>query len=691
MYTKIKAQHLALLAYIYIRQSTLEQVFNHKESQRLQYNLVEKAQQLGWPCPEVIDEDLGRSGSGSSKRPGFARLLQAVMENLVGAVFCLEASRLARNSQDWAQLLHYCALTDTLIIDQDGIYDANNPNDRVFLGMKGTMSQYEVSLFRQRAQQAREAKAARGQYYTNLTAGFVLTDDSHCEIDPDKRVQEAIALLFGKFKELGSISQVVQWFRDNGLVLPVRNGGTAKGKIEWKQPQTGLVRRMLLNPFYAGAYAYGRSQACIRFVDGQPRKRQRENLPVSEWKVLIQDHHPGYISWDEYLANRQTLQDNQSKRGLPMKGAAKRGPALLQGLLRCKKCGQKLHVRYSGSQPNMARYRCPGHRRAGLDENCINFAGAVLENLVEQQLLQVVQPGAISAALEAERLYWQKQKECEQQVVYAIEQAEYEANRCFEQYNQVDPKNRLVAATLENRWNAALEKVEEIKRQLDGIRSDYRPLSEKQQQTLHELANNLAKAWHHPKADMQLKKRIVRTVIKEIIVDVDAENNLEAVIHWFGGKHTQYTLVRRKKAQVQVQEPPDVLHLVGQLVATCKDQEIARILNLLKIRTESGETWRAHRVQTFRQMHNIPAFDESQYAKNGWVNLQQAAELLQVHPETVRRLIKAKLLKARQVIKYSPWIIEKEHLQSEELKKFAQSINKNPKILSQKNPNQLSL
>lgn len=690
MLTKIQAHHLALIAYIYIRQSTLEQVFKHKESQRLQYKLVDKAKELGWPSPEVIDEDLGRSGSGATKRPGFSWLLQQVMAYKAGAIFCLEASRLARNSYDWSRLLQYCALTDTLIIDQDGIYDPNNPTDSVFLGMKGTMSQYELSLFRLRAQQAREQKAARGEYYTNLAGGYILTPDIRCEMDPDKRIQEALFLFFRKFREFGSIPQLVEWFRAKELTMPYRASGYTADKVEWRLPETGFVRKLLLNPIYAGAYAYGRSRTDTRFVEDQPRKIWRKNLPIEQWKVLLKDHHPGYISWDEYLANRQKLQDNQSKRGLPMTGAAKRGSALLSGLLRCQKCGQKLYVRYSGSQPNIPRYRCKGQQHAGLADNCISFSGAALEILVEQQVLRVVEPAAISAAQEAERLYFEQQNQQAQSFVYALQQAEYEANRCFEQYNQVDPNNRLVAATLEARWNRALEKVEESKQQLERVRRTYQPLSEQQKQTLKQLADNLPKAWNHAKADIRLKKRILRTVIKEIVVDIDDDNNLTAVIHWFGGKHTQYTVKRRRKAQLKSDGQPELLQVIRELVATSKDQDIARVLNLLQIKTESGSTWRANRVQEFRQKHRIAAFDEDEYARKGWVNLQQAAEILQVQPETVRRLIKAKVLKARQVIKYSPWIIEKEHLQNKDLQKIAKSVNENPGILSRKNPNQLS-
>lgn len=687
---KIKAEHLALPAYIYIRQSTLKQVFKNKESRRVQYKLVDKAKELGWPSPVVIDEDLGRSGSGGAKRPGFSRLLQDVIAFKVGAVFSIEASRLSRNDSDWGQLLRGCAFTGTLIIDQDGVYDPNNVSDCAFLGMKGALSQYEVGLNVQRTQQAREEKAGRGEYYTNLPAGYVQPRGERCEMDPDKRTREAIYLLFKKFRELGSIAQVVDWFRSKELTLPLRTSGKTADRIVWRPPVAGYIRKMLLNPIYAGVYAYGRSRTENCFVDGQFRK-SRKNLPIEKWKIFLKDQHPGYISWDDYLANRQKLQNNQSRQGGEISGAAKCGKALLQGLLRCRKCGRKLYVRYSGSRPDSPRYQCQGQRHSGLDEKKVSFSGAALEALVEREVLRVIEPAAIAASRQAERLHAEGQKEQEQSVVRALEQAEYEADRCFAQFNQVDPNNRLVASTLEARWNTALEKAGAVKQQLEHIRAGYTPLTEKQQRTLEELAENLPEAWRRSQADIRLKKRIARTVIKEIVVDIDDDNQLHVVIHWFGGKHTEYALKRRRKVQLKSDDQPDVSRIIRDLVATSRDQDIARVLNLLRIKTESKEAWRANRVQEFRRTHNIPAFDEAEYARKGWVNLQQAAEILHVHPETVRRLIKAKMLKAEQVIKYSPWMIAKEQLQKEELRKVAESVNKNPKMLARKNPNQLSI
>lgn len=678
MQSKITLEHYSRKSYIYIRQSSMDQVYKHLESQRLQYKLVDRAKELGWSEPLVIDDDLGCTGSGTVIRPGFLRLLTAVEERKVGAIFCVEASRLARNNREWYQLIDYCALVDTLLIDLDGIYDPGNVSDRVYLGMKGTMSEYELGIFRQRAQAAILEKAKRGEYYTNLSAGYIKTDDNGCEMDPNQRIQDAFNLIFKKFREFSSATQVVSWFQTEKIEIPCKN---RSGEIIWKLPTESTILKILKNPIYAGAYAHGRSQTQTHFVDGQPRKKIVKELPIEQWKVLIKDHHKGYISWNEYLANRKQLEQNTNKRGPAVKGAPKRGPALLVGLLRCQRCSQKLRVRYSSSSPGIPRYVCRGQENNGQTENCISFYGAHLEQLVTEEVLRVVEPAAITAAQEAERLFYQEQSEKEQSLVNALAQAEYEANRCFEQFNLVDPKNRLVALNLENRWNTALEKVEKIKQHLAEVRKEYQPLTEQERKALYKLAEDLPKIWYHPHADVKIKKRIIQTIINEIIVDIAEDNYLAVFIHWAGGKHTQYRIKRRKKGERQNHLHPETEKIVRGLSEVVPDQDIARILNLLRIKTASGKTWNVVRVASFRRQHHIPVFDPVEYKKKGYVNLQQAADILGTYPTTISRLIKANILKAHQVVKYSPWIIDKEQLRDPAVINAVGSMKKGEKIL----------
>jgi DNA invertase Pin-like site-specific DNA recombinase len=680
MLARITNQHLIRMAIIYIRQSQPAQVKHHKESQRLQYQLVERAKQLGWEEVIIIDDDLGQSASGTRNRSGFEQLIIKVIAKKVGAIFCIDASRLARNNREWYMLLDYCCYTNTLIIDPDGIYDANNTSDRACLGMKGTMSEYELNIFRQRAQSAIRAKAERGEFYTSVPAAYIITADNNCELNPDQRIQDVTHLMFQKFRELGSVNQLVLWFRQENIELPIRR---RRGEIMWKLPQVSLIRDLLNNPIFAGAYVYGRTETEVRFDNGQPRKYRTE-IPFEQWKVVKQDHHPAYISWDEFMANRKRLSQNSSKRDHHKKGgAAKSGPALLVGLLRCRRCSQKFSVRYSSSNPGVACYSCRGQKNIGKCENCLSFYGSSLERLVEQEVLRVVQPKAIEAAEKAAQLFVQQQQQRQQAVVNALKQAQYEADRRFEQYNSVDPKNRLVAVNLETQWNQALKKVTTIKQQLDKINNEYQVLTEQQSKRFRKLATDLPALWSHPDTDIRIKKRILQTLIKEIVVDINNHNSINAVIHWMGGVHTQYQIKRRKKKSLPQNDTfPDIKQVITELAPIVADQDIARIFNLLKITTTSKQSWNSVCVYEFRQQHQIPAFDPQQYENNGWVNLKQAAELLGTFPETILRLIKANMLKARQVIKYSPWIIDKEQLKTPQLLQALNKLKNGTKTIS---------
>ncbi len=349
MSDKILSTHLARTAFVYVRQSTLQQVRDHTEGQRQQYALVERARALGFRETVLIDEDQGRSGSGKQERPGFGRLLSVVCQGDVGAVLALEASRLARNNRDWHHLVDLCALTDTLIIDAECVYDARQLNDRLLLGLKGTMSEFELGLLRQRARAAFEQKVQRGHALWELPVGFVRTEEHRIEKTPDRQVQRAIEGVFRKFTELGSARQTTLWYWDEELLLSHVVPGTAGREIAWRRPTGHRVNQILKNPCYAGAFAYGRTAAKTVVRDGRARQDNRRRKPPAQWKVLILDAHPGYICWEDYLRNQQMLEENGAERGAAHRGAAKHGPALLAGLLRCGRCGRKLHVNYSGN------------------------------------------------------------------------------------------------------------------------------------------------------------------------------------------------------------------------------------------------------------------------------------------------------------------------------------------------------
>src|SRR5271156_3841331 len=392
MSDKIKGHQLERGAYIYVRQSTPYQVRNHLESKERQYALAGRAEQLGFCKVVVIDEDLGRSGTGTQERPGFGRLLASVCQGLAGAVFALEASRLARNNRDWHHLVDLCALTETLLIDSDGVYDPRQLNDRLVLGLKGTMSEFELGLLRQRAREAFEQKVARGFALWEVPVGFIRTEEGQIEKTPDRQVQQAITTVFQKFQQLGSARQATIWFREEQIPLPHAKPGTAGRGVMWALPSSGRIRQMLRNPCYAGAFAYGKTAPRTVIEKGRGRQRSRYRKPQNEWKVLLVDHHSGYISWEEYLENLRRLEANVPWGDGEGSGAAKLGAALLSGLLRCGRCGRKLQVAYSGNDGRVPRYVCHGDRGNRGSNGCLTVGRLRADRAVVRRVLAAIQP-----------------------------------------------------------------------------------------------------------------------------------------------------------------------------------------------------------------------------------------------------------------------------------------------------------
>ena len=466
--TKITADHLGRGAFVYIRQSTADQLLHNPESRRRQYGLADRARQLGWTTVEVIDDDLGRSGGGIN-RPGFERLLAAICEGRVGAVFAIEASRLARNGRDWHTLIEFCGLVGTVIVDEDGIYDPRHPNDRLLLGMKGTMSELELSLFRQRSQEALKQKARRGALFLSVAAGYVRAGRDRIEKDPDQRVQEALSLVFAKFAELHSVRQVHVWLRDEGIALPVACHGAAEGRsIAWRLPLYNTVHNILTNPVYAGAYAFGRTMSKVSVEDGRKRIKRGLRRPQSEWDVLLKDQHEGYITWSEFERNQRVITNNATGKGSAVTGAVRRGELLLAGLLRCGHCGRKLYVGYGGKS---GRYYCHGALVNHGTARCISFGGLRADNAVGTEVLRVLKPLGIDAAVKALATQTSEISAARRQLELALQEARFSAAYARRQYDAVDPDNRLVASQLERRWNEALQVVHRLEgeiAELDG-------------------------------------------------------------------------------------------------------------------------------------------------------------------------------------------------------------------------------
>src|SRR6202167_5805552 len=468
--SRIEADHLAREAIVYVRQSTIDQVIHNVESRRRQYGLVERARHLGWANVSVIDDDLGRSGSGVN-RPGFEKLLAAICEGRVGAVVSIEASRLARNGRDWHTLLEFCGLVGTLIADEDGVYDPRLPNDRLLLGMKGTMSEMELTILRQRAHEALKQKARRGELFTSVAIGYVRSKSDRIEKDPDRRVHEALALVFGKFAEMQSVRQVHLWFRQERIALPAVDHGPEGRRLQWKAPVYNTILHILTNPIYAGAYAYGRSISKTRIEKG--RKRVMRGLWVErpEWDVLIRDHHEGYIRWDAFERNQRLIKDNANGKSFASRGAVRRGEALLAGWCRSGRWGRNLHVAYGGTKGDVARYHCRGASINHGTERCIGFGSLRVGASVAAEVIDRIQPLGVEAALAALQARGREDAEKRRQVELALQQARFESAHARRQYDAVDPDNRLVAGELERRWNERLKEERRIQDELDAIKA----------------------------------------------------------------------------------------------------------------------------------------------------------------------------------------------------------------------------
>jgi DNA invertase Pin-like site-specific DNA recombinase len=659
MSTKIHPTHLQRDAYIYVRQSTGHQVRSHPESQRRQYALADQARGLGFAHVIVIDEDVGRSGTGRHERPGFGQLLAAVCAGRVGAVFALEASRLARNNRDWHHLIDLCALTETLLIDDDGIYDPRQLNDRLVLGMKGSMAEYELGLMRQRARQAFEAKIQRGHVMWEVPVGCVRTRDDRIEKIADRQVQHAVAGVFQKVRELGSARQTMFWYREAQLPLPEVRPGTLGRDILWRLPSEHRIHQMLRNPGYAGALVYGRTAAKTVIVDGRARQSHRQKQPVGQWRILLLDNHAGYISWEDFLHTQQLLEANRNRQQGGAGGAAKRGPVLLSGLLLCGCCGQKLYVAYSGTTGRVPRYICHGGRVDRGFSSCLTVGGLRVDRAVETAVLDAIQPAGVTAALEALERMRAEHDLTRQALTLALEKARYEAQRAQRQSDRVDPDNRLVTGELERRWNETLAQVAEAEARLATLACQPLTLSEEQRHGLLTLGHDLATVWHHPAAPEALKKRILRTVLQEITIHTTQEPPEHVLqLHWHGGVHTEVRVARNTVGKHGRATERDVIEVIRELSKVCRDLTIAATLKRLGYRTGTGKTWRAHSVACVRYHYRLPNFTK----RYDWLTLTQAAQQLGVSATVVKRCIAQGILPARQVVSYAPWIIQRTDL-----------------------------
>lgn len=648
-------------AVVYVRQSTQAQVDLNTESRRRQYELVDVARRHGFRTVEVIDDDLGRSASGMVARPGFEKLVAALCAGEIGAVLCFDASRLARNGRDWHHLLELCGLVEARVIDLDGVYDPCRPNDRLLLGMKGSISEFELGVIRARMVDAARAKARRGELRISVPIGYVWHRDMGLGLDPDIRLQQVIRLVFERFRQLGSARQTHLSLTAEGVSFPRPSDGKRLTSFDWTAIRYRNVIALLKNPFYAGAYVYGKSEKRIELVDGRARKSYGHGKPPEAWDVVIHDHHDAYIDWAEYERNQTLLTANAYGRVGGQK-SSRGGRALLAGLLTCGRCGRGLAVAYTGAPPGRPTYRCDRpNLMLGLPR-CLGFGGSRVDAAIAMEILRAVEPMAIEAALEAEKMHRDGEAERRRIAELDLQQAEYDASLAERRYAACDPENRLIAAQLEKHWEAALRRVEACRLRLAAVDA---PDPAAPMPNFEGMAADLAAAWSAPGVTTRSRQHLVRALISDIIADVDdATREVVLTIHWRGGQHSQLRIRKPRTGEHGCQTPVQALAVMERMATRFSDADIAATLNRMGVRTGQDKTWTAHRVASIRRVRGIHAFRSAE--KDGaWLTMREAATKLGVTSHVVRRMIQGGLLPAEQVVPGAPWQIRALDLEAE--------------------------
>jgi DNA invertase Pin-like site-specific DNA recombinase/predicted DNA-binding transcriptional regulator AlpA len=664
--SKILPVHLGRDAYVYVRQSTLTQVREHAESLARQYELAERAVALGWDAHQVkvIDADLGRSGAEMTARVGFKELVAEVGLGQVGIIFGIEVSWLARNNADWYQLLDLCTLTDTLIADSDGVYHPGDFNDRLVLGLKGTMSEAELHLIRSRLTAGLRHKAARGELRQGLPVGFDYDPDDKVVLAADEAVIEAIATVFRRFAELGSARQVMLSLREEGLLLPRRPART--GRIQWAPASYPAVHDFLTNPCYAGAFVFGRNRSEKR-LDGQGRVITRTvALPREQWAVLIPEHHHGFIDWPTYEANTAALRANWRPPWGSGGGAAREGTALLQGRIRCGRCGRMMQTGYSGTNGHSARYLCARAKQLyGGQKSCQSIGGGRLEQRVLDEVFAVLEPVALAATAKALRDAEQTHATHLRAFTLSVERARFDVDRARRQYDAVEPENRLVARTLERALEAKLTAQRQAERDLLAAKAR-RPvkLSDDELAWLSRAGADVREVFAAPSTTFRERKQLLRAILTEVVLTVDQDKRTAAVrIIWQGGSSTELAMAMNRTGAHNRTTDEDTVSLIGRLAASYDDTTIALILGRQKRLTGTGLSFTKTRVKSLRVARGIPAYEPATQPVSTdeqdvlVVNVPQAERLLGVGKVTIYRWLADGFLTGEQLTPGAPWRI----------------------------------
>jgi DNA invertase Pin-like site-specific DNA recombinase len=671
---KIRDRHLDRLAVVYIRQSNPQQVLDHKESRARQYELVDHALALGWLADRVlvIDDDQGRSAKEPDRRHGFQRLLAEVMMDHVGLVLGLEMSRLSRTSRDWHHLLEVCALLGTLLADQDGVYDANDINHRLLLGLKGTISEFELVTMRNRLDRGRLHKAERGELFSKVPCGYVKSPSGEVALDPDEQARDVVRLIFDKFNELGSIYGVFHYLIRNGIRLGMRlQSGPQRGQLTWRRPVLATLNQILHNPTYAGAYAYGRRRDEPKArVAGRNGRGQRW-LPMSEWKVLLKDRLPAYIGWDQYLANLRRLEQNRSLADSP--GTPRGGVALLTGVVVCGTCGYRMHASYPSK--SAAYYSCERHLEVGTGPTCHGLRSKPVDDLVARQILRALEPAALELSLQAAQDVRQERDQLHRHWEQQLERARYDAERAERQYQAVDPENRLVARTLERRWEETLKNQRRLEEEYDRFRRDQpAEWSGDELARIAALSRDLPALWDATATTAAERKEIIRLLIELVVVHVRKDSEyVDVQIHWRGGFTSRHEVIRPVQLHEHLRDHARLFDRLAQLRREGYTAgEIAARLNeegFHAPKASGGYTAMSVRQLMSRRGLSDGGKDEGLLRKDEWWVSDLAREL-RVSGGKLRDGVGRGWLRARRVSAHGPWIIWADRGERDRLRKL---------------------
>jgi DNA invertase Pin-like site-specific DNA recombinase len=666
---KLRNEHLTRPALVYVRQSTLMQVRDNTASTTRQYQLAKRAQDLGWPqhLVVVIDQDQGRSGASRAGRDGFEHLIAEVGLGRAGAVLCLEASRLARSSSDWYRLIEICALTDTLVIDEDGVYDPGQYNDRLLLGFRGTMSEAELHWLHCRLVGGKLEKAQQGTLCFRLPVGLVYDTTGQIVLDPDEEIQHAVRQVFEVFDRSKSALAVVKHFADHGLQIPTRLWQRQrKGEVVWRRLRHARVLSILHNPFYAGAYVYGRTQTRQRPLPGEaPRiKGYTRQVQRDNWPTLLRDHHPGYISWAQFRRHQEQLADNRTFDRDQHRGVVREGGALLQGIVGCGRCGRRMTVRYmpDGLRPI---YVCAQVHKDFAGKTCQCMRGDGIDAAVAQRLLEAIEPAQLTIALEAVEHLEAQARAIDHQWQLRLERARYEADQARRRYREVEPEYRLVARSLERDWNEKLTALDQLERDYAEMRpAAWSPVSEAERQGIIDLVHDLPAVWRAKTTTHAERKHVVRLLIKDVML-TKLEQAVRVDVRWQTHACSTLEVPRPKPAYVVRRTTPKVIECIWQWAPDHTDIAIAERLNQEGYRSGQGSAFTASKVEWLRYAYGIksgcplgPAACPRGQRGDGRYSARTAANLLNVTVSTIADWCKAGKLDGVQVAPRGPWWVQ---------------------------------